>query len=653
MIVEQFDSLFHGRRDVYANGYPDVTNPGKYRYELIREPLTHKVLKEHLKGERCVGVYPIIDNQVSWFAIDFDGPKDSQDPFELAWQSAVQQAEAFERAGMQVYLERSRSGKGVHVWGFIDTPVAARVVRQAVTPFLLDHDSLDRMFPVQDEVPAGGFGNQIALPFCGDVREQGFSSFLNPQTREIIPPREWLATVMHNTSAVITQLANEAPQDSSRSPQGGSNNQLGDPTDYRPARPIVGALKVISPYGCVFMRHCWTDRRGLSEPEWYAAIQQATCFRHGREFAHAISRDDKRYESAIVDSKFDHALENPPIGCRWIHDNYPNHACDGCPMTAPYHMAKKGILNLVGLAEQPMEAAGSFAPDLERVERFDRKELESGTPWGIPGLDRYVRLRPSEMTVVGAMQSLGKTHLMVDAAYRLAKAGVPVFVFSAETGRASLRQRIIGRAAEVDTLALRGERTSGRLSDLEWKRLRVAADELKRMPLYLDYTSLAADSVLSQVEDTILRYGVALDSPYILFFDYLQFGSKIGDDRTEYDRVSRLSTEFKFTAKVLEKPVVVFSQLIRAAEGDDTPSITWFKNTGRIESDMDVGLIITGERVEGAKAPRTIHVIKQREGPSNVRIEFMLDQTFGRYDERRVQVERAPSVLGEAGTFGE
>lgn len=672
MIVEQFDSLFYGRRDVFAEGYPDPHKPAKFRYALVREPLTHKVIKQHFSGERCVGVYPLVEDQVGWFAIDFDAPKDEAgnvitepDPFDVAWESAVQQANAFERAGLHVHLERSRSGKGVHVWGFIDEPVSAGVVRQALKPLLTDHEifsSRDRMFPMQPTTDnlKEGLGNLIALPFYGGVRAQGFSSFLDASTQEIIAPRIWLASVLRNSAAVITQLAEEAPDETPRSRQQGNGRQSGDPaTDYRPQNPSTGVFKVISPYGCAFMRHCWVDRRSLSEPEWYAAIQQATCFRHGREFAHAISRDYKTYDAGATDAKFDQALRNPPVGCAWIHDNYPDNACEGCPMnavgvkTAPYRLASRPILELVGSSEQPMEIAGSFEPDLKRVERFDRRELESGIPWGIPGLDKFHRLRPSEMTVVGAMQSIGKTHLMVDAAYRLSKVGVPVFVFSAETGRSSLRQRILGRAAEVDTRALRGERTGVPLSDSEWKRLRAASDELEKLPLYLDYTSLDADSVLSQVEDTILRYGVSLDTPYVLFFDYLQFGSKIGEDRTEYDRVTRLSTEFKFTAKVLEKPVVVFSQLIRAAEGDDEPSITWFKNTGRIESDMDAGFIITGERVEGARAPRTIHIVKQREGPANVRIEFMLEQTYGRYDDRRGQMERLPSALGEAGTFGE
>ena len=660
MFLEQFADLFQGRSDVYAEGYPHPDNPEKLGYRPVYGTLTTEVLKDHINGVHTIGVYPIVDNQVKWFAIDFDAPKDPvEDPFDAAWEAAKKQMEVLTREGFNVYLERSRSGKGVHLWGFFDEMVDAGLVRDWLKPLLLDEETddeetLDRVFPAQSIVGPGKLGSLIALPFSGAVREQGFSSFLDPETKEVIPPRTWIDDVKVNAVVVLRQVAQNGPQTIA------STTEVGNGTDsgLRPKHLLSGGLKVISPYGCKFMRHCWTERRTLGEPLWYAAIQQATCFRNGREFAHAISRGyapDGRpaYDPSTIDAKFDQALNNPPVGCTWIHENYPNLACDSCPMKAPYHLAKRGVLALVGDAAAPMEHVGSIAADLDRIKRFDAHELEAGLEWGIPGLDRYTRLRPGEMTVVGALPSMGKTHLLVDAAYRLAKADVPVFVFSAETGRQSLRQRLIGRAAEVDTRALRGERAAGKLTSAEWARLHKAVTEIEKLPIYLDYTSLAADSVLEQVEDAVLRFGIPLDAPYVLIFDYLQFGSKIGDDRTEYDRVSRLSTEFKFTGKILEKPVVVFSQLIRQAEGDYEPNLTWFKNSGRIEADMDVGIIITGDRVEGSRAPRTMHIVKQREGLSNVRIEFDLEQAFSRYDERHVLELKHESIFTEsAGSFG-
>jgi len=212
---------------------------------------------------------------------------------------------------------------------------------------------------------------------------------------------------------------------------------------------------------------------------------------------------------------------------------------------------------------------------------------------------------------------------------------------------------LLARAAEVDTLAMRGERRIGPLSDEEWQRLQEGARALAELPIYTDYTSLTADAVLSQVESTILSHSIPLDSPYVIFFDYLQFGQKQQGDQSEYERLSRLSGEFKYIAKILEHPVVVFSQLKRENEGDKEPEINWFKGTGRIESDMDVGIIITGDRTIGSEAPRSMTLVKQREGPANVRVEFLLKQAYGRYDDLEPTdlVERA-GMFADRGELG-
>jgi len=143
---------------------------------------------------------------------------------------------------------------------------------------------------------------------------------------------------------------------------------------------------------------------------------------------------------------------------------------------------------------------------------------------------------------------------------------------------------------------------------------------------------LNADDVLMQIERTLLREQIPLDTPYVVMFDYLQFGSKMPGEDKEYDRLSRLTSEFKFMAKLLERSVIVFSQVKREHEGDAEPNLTWFKGTGRIESDMDVGIIITGERTVGDVAQRFLSVVKQREGMAGVKLQFLLQQGFGYWD---------------------
>jgi hypothetical protein len=627
--LTQYDKLFDGRRDVYGEGFPKAADPSKYSYRAVYKPLTQELLLQHLRGALTLGVYPIREDEtVAWFAMDVDGPKDG-DGFEQALEVARQQVELLERAGLTAYIERSRSGQGTHVWGFLDKPLPAAIVRQALRPHLIDDAIFDKMYPVQDDLDRTPLGNLICLPFQGEALKRGCAVFLDAQAQPI-NPREFLAGLKTNPSEVVEHIAGK--QQKLRPVTRTTPAVTGD-LDYGPL--VTGALKVISPFGCQFMRNSWVNRRDIKEPQWYAAIQVATHFEHGRDFAHILSQDYPNYVPEEVDSKFDQAVGKPRIGCDFIHERFPKLACTSCPNNngkrqAPHYRAKESILGLVRQSTSPMEHVGDFGADLARIDRLNAGEDSNGYRWGIPGLDSVTRLRPSELTVVGALPSMGKTWLMVDGMYRLAKQGVAVFCFSAETGRESLRQRLLARAAQVDSAKLKGE--GAKLTPQDRRALDSAAHRLASMPIFIDYSSINADDVLAQIERTMLTTGMSFDTPYAVFFDYLQFGNKLPGEDSEYERLSRLSSEFKYVAKILEHPIVVFSQLKRENEGAETPLINWFKGTGRIESDLDVGLIITGERCDGDRAPRSITVVKQREGRANVKLEFVLQQCFGRFD---------------------
>jgi hypothetical protein len=636
-LITHIEELFVCRRDVYAEGYLDPSKPNKYRYSTVHEPITPELILQHLKGETCIGIYPMVEDQVAWAAVDFDAPTDNdgnevEDPFTHAYDAGLAQQRAFEAAGLHAYLERSRSGKGVHVWAFFDDMVPAALVRAALKPLLTDHSvftSRDRMFPVQDSTAKteSGLGNLIALPYYGKAWTERNSAMLD-ENGHPVPPREWFLTVRRNAAAVIARMVEKAPKQ--RTVGVAPTDEDRDEPSYRPDKPIMGALKLISAYGCGFMRNAYLNRRTLKEPEWYAAVQQATCFRNGREFAHALSRGHKSYDAAAVDAKYDHACDNNPVGCAWIRDNYPQAACASCALKAPYHVAKRGILEMAAGSQAPMVQLADMSRHLDRVHKLNAGEVTSGIKLGFEGLDEHFRLRPGELVVVGGLQALGKTSWGVDAAIRLARAGSPVFVFSAETGQDTLTDRILGNVAKVDTLALKGERASP-LTLAEWTRIADARAVIEQLPLFLDFTSLTPEQVLDQIETTLLTQRLDLDAPYVVFFDYLQFGVTVTGTSSEYDRLSTLVSTFKFMAKVLEHPVVVFSQIRRDKEGDSEPEITWFKGSGRIESDMDSGLIITGERTSAPVASRRITIVKQREGQANIGIDYHLQQQFGHW----------------------
>ncbi|MFB4167782.1 DEAD/DEAH box helicase family protein [Virgibacillus sp. JSM 102003] len=182
--VNLFRSLFKGREDVFAYRW-EVDN-GKAGYSPARsndsfQPFTDKVIYNHLTGEKTIGLYPVLLDNSCWFlAIDFD---------KKSWREDVhvfmQTCSTF---GVPASVERSRSGNGCHVWIFFQEPIQADVARNLGTILLSKAmekssqnglNSYDRMFPNQDSVPKGKFGNLIALPLQGGPRKNGNSVFVD------------------------------------------------------------------------------------------------------------------------------------------------------------------------------------------------------------------------------------------------------------------------------------------------------------------------------------------------------------------------------------------------------------------------------------------------------------------------------------------
>jgi superfamily II DNA or RNA helicase len=204
--VSLFKDLFRGRDDLYAVRWEG--KGGKIGYspagerEWAQRPssgrgpkksfrttklfsLTKEVIRDHLLGKQTIGIYPLLHDDTCWFvAVDFDKKR---------WEA---DAGAFykmcQETGVPASLERSRSGNGCHVWIFFSRPVQAALARKLASAILtrtmerryaVGLDSYDRLFPSQDTLPKGGFGNLIALPLQHGPREKGNSVFVDEQLR--------------------------------------------------------------------------------------------------------------------------------------------------------------------------------------------------------------------------------------------------------------------------------------------------------------------------------------------------------------------------------------------------------------------------------------------------------------------------------------
>lgn len=130
------------------------------------QPLTDSAIRDHLTGKQTIGVYPLLPDETCWFlAVDFD---------KKSWMAdAAAFASTCRRFQVPVSVERSRSGNGAHIWLFFNYPVLAANARQLGCALLtrtmesrheIGLDSYDRLFPSQDTLPKGGFGNLALYP---------------------------------------------------------------------------------------------------------------------------------------------------------------------------------------------------------------------------------------------------------------------------------------------------------------------------------------------------------------------------------------------------------------------------------------------------------------------------------------------------------
>jgi len=244
--IALFRSLFRGREDVFPRRWQsDKTGKSGYAPVCSNEwvrgicqkprikcsecphqafvPISDEAVRCHLQGTACgvsgrstaeftIGVYPLLQDETCWFlAADFD---------KQSWQrDAAAFVTTCRGLGVSPALERSRSGNGAHVWIFFTEPILAAEARRLgallITATMERHpdigfDSYDRLFPSQDTMPAGGFGNLIALPLQSGPRERGNSVFLDDELHPYEDQWAYLSSIKPMTGSEVSDLVSAA-----------------------------------------------------------------------------------------------------------------------------------------------------------------------------------------------------------------------------------------------------------------------------------------------------------------------------------------------------------------------------------------------------------------------------------------------------------
>ena len=230
-----FYSRFWGRQDVYArrsekkgtgevgyytqchNRWEDIC-PKMHHEKMNCKDCPHQSYKQltvkdvlaHLEGKAyngsdVIGIYPLLKNGTCRFLVfDFDNHEKGMEKNDFANtdETWMEEVDAMRRIcilnGIDPLVERSRSGRGAHVWIFFDKPIPAALARRfgfallekgAEQVNLKSFKYYDRMLPAQDALPEGGLGNLIALPLQGQALKKGNSAFVDENWNAY--PNQW------------------------------------------------------------------------------------------------------------------------------------------------------------------------------------------------------------------------------------------------------------------------------------------------------------------------------------------------------------------------------------------------------------------------------------------------------------------------------
>jgi replicative DNA helicase len=305
--------------------------------------------------------------------------------------------------------------------------------------------------------------------------------------------------------------------------------------------------------------------------------------------------------------------------------------------------------SIFAIAEDRVKAGLISVKDIvrdnfERLEKIFREgKSVTGISTGYGELDKLLSgLQPSELIILAARPSQGKTALALNLAENIAiRAGLPVALFSLEMSKESLLQRLVASVAQVDAHKFR----SGHLSREDWRRMTEALGTISASPLWVDDAgSISVLEIGAKARRLKKDKGLSL-----LIVDYLQLITARGRTNSRQEEVASISRGLKGLAKELGIPVLVLSQLTRAPEREERgPQLSDLRESGAIEQDADVVMFIYRPNFFNLNATpeerdmADILIAKQRNGPTD-KVKFVFRSRLTRFE------EAAPDAFSQFG----
>lgn len=293
---------------------------------------------------------------------------------------------------------------------------------------------------------------------------------------------------------------------------------------------------------------------------------------------------------------------------------------------------RQGFFTLNNLVEKEIALLESL---------YGRQQMTTGVATHFRDLDRFTAgLQNSDLIILAARPSMGKTALALNIAYNVAHySQVPVAIFSLEMSKEQLVRRLLSAIGRIDASRLRRAFLTGD----QWNSLQEAAGLLMDCPILIDDTP-AVTALEVRAKCRRLKRDNKLG---LVLIDYLQLMRGRSDVNNREQEISEISRSLKALAKELQVPVVALSQLNRRVEDrpDKRPILSDLRESGAIEQDADVIIFIYRDEVYKKDSPdkgvAEIKIGKQRNGPTGT-FKMHFASQFTRFDDF---AEEQPSDL--------